>query len=79
MTGPGPVTVLWTDHALVKAQQLGIATADIEDALLAEHERRTRNTRAADWFVRSGRLTIAYNYPAGDELTALVVTLWRQS
>jgi hypothetical protein len=79
MTGPAPATVLWTDHALAKAQLLGITNADVEDALLAAHESRVRNSRAADWLVRSGRLVIAYNYPEGDELTALVVTLWRQS
>jgi hypothetical protein len=78
MPGPAPATVLWTDHALAKAQLLGIANADVEDALLAGHESRVRNSRA-DWLVRFGRLVIAYNYPEGDELTALVVTLGRQS
>ena len=35
---------------------------------------------AADWLVVSGRLAVAYNHPLeGDELTALVVTLWRRS
>ncbi len=71
--------VEWTDHALAKAQLLGIARADVEDAILAQHERRSRNTGAADWLVVSGRLAVAYNYPADDELTALVVTLWRRS
>ena len=69
----------WTDHALAKAQLLGIARADVEDAVLAQHERRSRNTGAADWLVVAGRLAVAYNYPADDELTALVVTLWRRS
>ena len=71
--------VVWTDHAVVKAQLLGLAPSDVEDAVRSEHERRTRNTGAADWLVRSGRLTVAYNYPEGDDLTALVVTHWRQS
>jgi hypothetical protein len=70
--------VEWTDHALAKAQLLGIARADVEDAILDQYERRSRNTGAADWFVVSGRLAVAYNYPANDELTALVVTLWRR-
>lgn len=70
--------VIWTDHALTKAHLLGITTADVEDLLLADHERRTRNSRAADWLLRSGGLAIAYNYPAGDDQTALVVTLWRR-
>jgi hypothetical protein len=55
--------VEWTDHALAKAQLLGIARADVRDAILAKHERRSRNTGAADWLVVSGRLAVAYNYP----------------
>lgn len=43
--------VEWTDHALAKAQFLDIARADVEDAIHAQHERRSRNTRAADWLV----------------------------
>jgi hypothetical protein len=74
-----PRIVEWTDHALAKAQLLSIARADVEEAVLTGHERRSRNTGAADWLVESGRLAIAYNYPARDELTALVVTLWRRS
>jgi hypothetical protein len=75
----GPRIVEWTDHALAKAQLLSIARADVEEAVLTLHERRSRNTRAAAWLVVSGRLAVAYNYPARDELTALIVTLWRRS
>jgi hypothetical protein len=71
--------VVWTDHAMVKAQLLEITRSQIEDAVLMQHDRRSRNTGAADWLLVSGRLAIAYNYPAGDELAALVVTIWRQS
>lgn len=78
MTGPGLTTVVWADHALTKAHLLGIPIADVEDVLLADHERRTRNNRAADWLLRSQRLVIACNYPAGDDQTALGVTLWRR-
>lgn len=78
MTVHGPTTVHWTDHALVKAQLLGISRTDVEHSILNGHDRRIRNARAADWLVRSGRLVVAYNYPAGDDLTALVVTLWRR-
>lgn len=70
--------VEWTDHALVKAQLLGLARTDVEDAVLTRHERRSRNTGAADWLVVSGGVAIAYKYPGDDELTALVVTLWRR-
>jgi len=78
VTAHAPTTVVWTDHALVKAQLLGIARSDVEDAILSGHDRRVRNARAADWLVQSGRLVVAYNYPAGDDMTALVVTLWRR-
>lgn len=78
MTEQGPVLVLWSDHALVKAQMLGFARADVEETVLADHARRSRNTGAADWILRSGPLAIAYDYPTADELTALIVTLWRQ-
>ncbi len=78
MTDGSPSLVAWTDHALVKAQLLDMSRADVEDAVLSGHGQRTRNTGAADWLLVSGRVAIAYNYPAGDELTALVVTLWRQ-
>ena len=74
-----PRIIVWTDHALVKAQLLGIARADLEEAILAGHAGRSRNTGAADWLLRSGRVAIAYNHPVdGDALTARVVTLWRR-
>jgi len=78
VTEPSPRIVAWTDHASVKAQMLGVPQADIEDAVLSAHGRRTRNTGAADWLVLSNRWAIAYNYPTGDEQIALIVTLWRQ-
>ncbi len=78
MPDPAPRMVEWTDHALAKAQLLGFTRADVEDAVLEGHERRSRNTGAADWLVMAGRIAVAYNYPADDEMTALVVTLWRQ-
>jgi hypothetical protein len=66
MAASQPQVVTWSDHALAKADVLGIA-------------RRRRNTRAADWLLLAGRLAIAYNHPDGDdELTAHVVTLWRR-
>jgi hypothetical protein len=79
MPDAGPHRVEWTDHALAKAELLGIAHSDVEDAILTKHQHRTRNTGAADWLLVSGRLVTAYNYPAADEVTALVVTLWRRS
>jgi len=71
--------VTWTDHALTKANLLGIATTDVENAVVTRHRERSRNTGAADWLLVSGRIVIAYNHPAGDDLTALIVTVWRRS
>ncbi|HXG77245.1 MAG TPA: hypothetical protein VNJ53_11800 [Gaiellaceae bacterium] len=79
MAREGPRIVEWTDHALAKAQLLSIARADVEEAVLTLYERRSRNTGAADWLVESDRLAVAYNYPTRDEMTALIVTLWRRS
>jgi hypothetical protein len=75
----GPRLIEWTDHAFVKADVLGVARADVERVVLDGHQRRTRNTGAADWLVSEGRLIVAYNHPHRDDsLTALVVTLWRR-
>jgi hypothetical protein len=32
---PDPRLIIWTDHALAKAQLLGISRADVEEAILA--------------------------------------------
>ncbi len=78
MPAPKPQIVTWTDHALAKAGLLGIARAEVEEAIFTGRPRRTRNTRSADWLLKVGRLAIAYNHPdQGDELGARVVTLWR--
>ena len=46
--------------------------------MLEGHRQRTRNTGSADWLTTAGRLAVAYNHPhEGDELVALIVTLWR--
>jgi hypothetical protein len=80
MAHEGPRLVEWTDHAFVKAEMLGVTRTDVERAVLEGHPRRTHNTRAADWLVSEGRLTVAYNHPhREDALTALVVTLWRRA
>jgi len=77
MMHDAPRIVAWTDHALAKAQLLGITPIDVEDAVLEGHPSRSKNTGAADWLVVSGRLAIAYNHPPdGDELV-VIVTLWR--
>jgi hypothetical protein len=76
---PAPSHVTWSEHALVKAHLLGYARSDVEELILTGHDARGRNTGAADWLVRSGRLVVAYNFPGADDLTAHVVTLWRRA
>ena len=74
-----PHVVVWTDHAVVKADLLASARTDVEDAVLEHYEDRTRNTGAADWLVVVGRLAVAFNHPDDeDPTTARVVTLWRR-
>jgi hypothetical protein len=78
MAAKRPSRIRWTEHAGAKADLLRVSRADVEDAVLEHHDRRTENTGAADWRVAVGRLVVAYDYPHDDdELTARVVTLWR--
>ena len=79
MHEPGPSEVTWSEHAVVKAHLLGYSRSDVEDLVLTRHAHRARNTGAADWLVRSGRLVVAYNFPAADGVAAHIVTLWRQA
>ncbi len=78
MAEPAPSHVTWSEHALVKAHLLGYARRDV-GAHPRRHDRRGRNTGAADWLVKSGRVMVAYKFPGADELTAQVVTLWRRA
>jgi hypothetical protein len=65
---------------LRKADLLGFTRTDVEDAVVAGHARRSRNTGAADWLVETGRIAVVYNHPVSDDgLAALVVTLWRRT
>jgi hypothetical protein len=68
---------VFTDHAAERAARYGIPYTDIADDVLDEHERRQRNPGAGEWLVRSGRLTVIYNWPDGnDASTARVITMW---
>ncbi|HEX8977172.1 MAG TPA: hypothetical protein VF781_11710 [Solirubrobacteraceae bacterium] len=79
MSESEPSEITWSEHAVVKAHLLGYARSDVEDLVLTRHSHRARNTGAADWLVRSGRLVVAYNFPAADGVAAHIVTLWRQA
>lgn len=59
-----PRNVVWSDHARVKAQILGVARSDVQDAILDGHQDRARNTGAAEWPLTVGRLAVAYNRPS---------------
>jgi hypothetical protein len=79
MSESEPSNITWGDHAVVKAHLLDYSRSDVEDLVLTRHAHRARNTGAADWLVRSGRLVVAYNFPAADGGAAHIVTLWRQA
>lgn len=64
---------------ITRSSRRTFSASPVEDAVLTRHRERSRNTRAADWLVASSRMVIAYNHPASNELTALIVTVWRQS
>lgn len=73
-----PRAITWTDHALAKAQSLGVARTDVEAVVLQHHGERQANSGAADWILKVDRLVVAYDHPDGDDpLAARVVTIWR--
>ena len=75
-----PFIIRWTAHARVRAESLGIPWTDVDDAIMTGHRRRRVNPRAADWLLDVGRYIVAYNHPDdGDEIAALVVTVWRRA
>jgi hypothetical protein len=76
---PAPARFRWTDHALAKAQVLGISHTDVETAVLEGHGQRRRNAGEAEWRVTSGGLVVLYDHPDGDDpATARIVTIWRR-
>jgi hypothetical protein len=78
MSESGLRLVAWTEHALVKAQLLGVPRADVEEAVLSGHRQRRRNTGAAKPLVVSEDMAIAYDHATDEERTALVASLWRR-
>jgi hypothetical protein len=74
-----PSIVRWTDHALTKADFLGIARTDVQDAVLDRYATRQRNGGAGDWKLVRDHTVVIFNHPdQGDDVAALVVTLWRR-
>ncbi len=62
-----PHAIRWTDHALAKAQSLGMARTDVEEAVLQHHAERQANSGAAGWIVKMRRIVVAYDHPDGDD------------
>lgn len=74
-----PTLVQFTNYAERRAAQRGLSRRQIAELVLAEHPRRRRNPRKADWIVRSQGIGVAYDWPdRGDETIALVVTVWSE-
>jgi hypothetical protein len=74
-----PIRFAWTEHALVKAEMLGLSRLDSEQWIIDGHAVRTRNDGAGDWQVTVGRIVIVYNHPDdGELLCARIVTVWRR-
>jgi hypothetical protein len=75
----GPSLVRFGRHARDRCHYYGRSPQEVADLILAEHDRRRRNPREADWLVSGRGLVVAYNWPDGeDSLTVRVVTLWPQ-
>ena len=71
--------MVFTDHAEKRALERAIALTDAADLVLANHARRAHNPGDADWLLRVRGVSIAYNWPDGDDAaTAVVVSLWRE-
>ena len=74
-----PHRVVFTDHAVDRAERYGITYSEASDVVLDGHARRLRNPGAAEWQVRGRGLVVVYDWPdAGDDATARVVSLWLQ-
>lgn len=74
-----PSIISWTDHALIKAETLGIARADVEAAVLDRYATRARNGGAGDWKLVRNNVVVIFNHPdRDDDVAARIVTLWRR-
>ena len=78
MAAASPAIVAFTRHAEQRALERRLDLSDIGELLLSRHDQRRRNHGQADWLLRARGVTIAYNWPDGDdETTALVISAWR--
>jgi hypothetical protein len=73
---------VWTDHALQRLRERGLARADAEEAVQREHNARKPNRGAGDWRIHGERaddrpFAVIYDHPVGhDERAARIVTIW---
>lgn len=75
----GPSRVRLGRHARDRCRYYDRSPQDVGDLVLAEHPRRRRNPREADWLVAGHGLVVVYNWPDDEDATmAHVVTLWPQ-
>ena len=64
-------------HAVDRAHEHGWTATDVAELVLRHHDRRRRNSGAAQWRIVVGSLTVLYDWPDGDDAAAArVVTLW---
>lgn len=78
MSPAAPAVVVFTHHAEQRASERGLSLTEVADAVLTGHDRRVRNPGDADWLLREHGMTIAYDWPDGDDsTTAVVISLWR--
>jgi hypothetical protein len=75
---------IWTSHALLRLQQRGLSSAEVEDIVRSGHDERLGNDYGqADWLAVGvtpvgARVEVVYDHPvAGDWATVRIVSAWQ--
>jgi hypothetical protein len=74
---------VWTDHALQRLGERGLARFEVEEVIREGHDGRVPNEDGADWLIaaetQSGiSIEAVYDHPhGGDETVARIVSVWR--
>lgn len=77
MKSPRPRLVRLTRHAADRCREYGRSPQEVADLVLAEHDRRERNSGDADWLLTGHGMVVAYDWPdERDRAVARVVTIW---
>jgi hypothetical protein len=61
--GADPTLFAWTDHALLRADQLHITRTDAESALAEGHTQRRSNPGTGDWMAAGRGVVVIYGWP----------------